>query len=65
MTLMLLYMMPFAYLLVGCLLMLAANEIVSGCLTRMEFVKGMIVWPVLFVYALEFFVSAVYKRYRG
>jgi hypothetical protein len=33
--------------------MLAANECLSGCMTRMEFVRGMIVWPVLIVYLLE------------
>jgi hypothetical protein len=47
------YMAPFAYLLVGCLLMLVANECLSGCMTRMAFVRGMIVWPVLLSYMAQ------------
>lgn len=65
MTLTLLYMLPPAYLLVGCLIMLVANELVGGCITRKEFVRGMIIWPLGIVYFVEFLLSAVASRYRG
>ncbi len=65
MTLTLLYMLLPTYLLVGCLIMLAANECVHGAITRKEFVRGMLVWPLGIVYFFEFLLSAVLTRYRG
>ncbi len=65
MTITWIYMLPPAYLLVGCLIMLVANELVHGCLTRKEFVRGMIIWPLGIVYCIEFFLGALYARYRG
>ncbi len=65
MTLTLLYMLPPAYLLVGCLIMLVANECGLGAITRKEFVRGMIVWPIAIVYFFEFLLSAFFTRYRG
>jgi cell division protein FtsW (lipid II flippase) len=53
-----------AYLLIGCILMLIAIWLVDGCITRREFVRGMIIWPLVFVYGLEFFLSAVVERWR-
>lgn len=47
------YMALPAYLLVGCLIMLAANECLDGCVTRMEFVRGMFLWPLLLTYVTQ------------
>lgn len=65
MTLTLLYMLPPAYLLVGCLIMLVANELVHGSITRKEFLRGMLVWPLGVVYFLEFLLGAVLTRLGG
>lgn len=64
-TLTLIYMAPPVYLLVGCLIMLGANECFDGAITRKEFVRGMLVWPILACYMLEFFCSALLTRLRG
>ncbi|HMG11992.1 MAG TPA: hypothetical protein VK571_02365 [Gemmatimonadaceae bacterium] len=61
----LVYMIIPAYLLVGCLLMLAANECLSGCMTRMEFVRGMIVWPVLLSYMTQNFFHDLRAQRRA
>ena len=65
MTLRLVYMAPPAYLLIGCILMLIANERLGGIVTRQEFVRGMIVWPLFIAYFFEHFLSAIWARLRG
>lgn len=65
MTLTLVYMLPPAYLLVGCLIMLVANELAHGSITRKEFVRGMLVWPLGIVYFLEFLLGALLARLNG
>lgn len=54
-----------AYLLVGCLIMLVADSCFHGSVTRKEFVKGMLVWPLLAWHMLEFFCAALLSRLRG
>lgn len=49
----LLFMAIPAYLLVGCILMLIVNELMDGAMTRKEFVRGMIVWPLCIGYLLD------------
>lgn len=61
----LIYMAPPAYLLIGCLLMLAANELLDGCVTRREFVRGMLFWPMAFAYFLEMFFFEIVTRARA
>lgn len=65
MTLTLVYMALPAYLLVGCILMLIANEILDGAVTRKEFVRGMIVWPLVGVRFLQLLLSALLTRTLG
>lgn len=65
MTLTLIYMAIPAYLLIGCILMLVANFLVDGCITRKEFVQGMIVWPIAVLYGIEYFGSCVITRIFG
>lgn len=65
MTLTLIYMALPAYLLIGCILMLVANFLVDGCITRKEFVRGMIVWPLAIVYGIEHLFSCVITRIFG
>ncbi len=54
-----------AYLLVGCITMLIVNELVHGCVTRKEFLLGMLRWPLGAIGFLAFFLSAVLGRIRG
>lgn len=65
MELTLIYMAIPAYLLVGCILMLVANELAYGAVTRKDFVRGMILWPLGLVLFLESFLSSVWARYHG
>lgn len=65
MTTTLLYMALPAYLLIGCILMLVVNELAHGAVTRTEFVKGMIVWPVLICHFIGFFLSVLIARIHG
>lgn len=65
MTVTLLYMAPPAYLLIGCLIMLVANELAHGSITRKEFVRGMLVWPLGIAYFVEFLLGAVLTRFHG
>lgn len=64
MTHTLVYMALPAYLLVGCVIMLIVNELVHGSVTRKEFVRGMIVWPLGALHFVEHFLSAVIRRAR-
>ncbi len=54
-----------AYLLVGCITMLVVNELLDCCLTRKEFLRGMLLWPYGAIGFLAFFFSAVLGRIRG
>ncbi len=65
MTLTPVYMAIPAYLLVGCILMLLANELAYGAVTRTDFVRGMLLWPLGVVLFLESFLSSVWARYFG
>jgi hypothetical protein len=59
------YMAPPAYLLVGCLLMLALNELLYGAVTRRELVMGMILWPLLLLGFVEALLASLLQRLRG
>lgn len=59
------YMMPPAYLLVGCILMLIVNELLDGAVTRMEFVQGMIVWPLLALRFVGVLAAGLWGRFCG
>ena len=61
----LIYLLPPAYLLVGCILMLIVNELVDGAVTRMEFVKGMIVWPLLAGRFFGVMCAGLWERFHG
>jgi len=65
MTPTLVYMLIPGYLLVGCVLMLIVNELVYGAVTKREFVRGMLVWPLMCGRFLSVFFSIVMARYRG
>jgi hypothetical protein len=63
------YIVPVAYLLVGCLLMLAANELLDGAVSRYELLLGMLLWPLFLGYFLEGMarelLTEVRRRIRG
>ena len=52
-----------AYLLVGCMIMLTINEILDQIVTKREFLRGMVVWPVLLLVGVWEFLSHLYARY--
>jgi len=54
-----------AYLLIGCLTMLIANDLLDGALTNGEFLRGMLIWPIGAVSFLWFFFSTVIARLNG
>lgn len=58
-------LLPPAYLLVGCLLMLRVNELAQRSLTKGEILWGTLTWPRGIVGFFEFLVSAIWERYRG
>jgi len=54
-----------AYLLIGCLVMLVATEFSYGIVTRKEFLRGMLIWPLAVVLFFEHFLSAYWGRLRS
>jgi hypothetical protein len=59
-----LFLLP-GYLLVGSILMLIVNDLVDGAVTRWEFVKGMIVWPVILLRFCGVLIAGVWERFSG
>jgi hypothetical protein len=60
-----LFLLPPAYLLVGCILMLVVSDLVDGAVTRGEFVKGMIVWPVILLRFCGVLIAGLWERFSG
>lgn len=58
-----LLLLPPAYLLIGCVLMLLVNELVDGAVTRVEFLKGMIVWPVMLFHFCGVLIAGLWERF--
>jgi len=58
------YLLPAAYLLVGGMLMLGTQTIVGRILTRTEIVRGVLLWPVFLLLAIEHFLLELIGRYR-
>jgi hypothetical protein len=60
----LLLLLP-TYFLVGYLVMWFINKFSYGTVPRREFLRGMLIWPILFVHGVTFFVAAMMARYLG
>lgn len=52
------------YLLIGCIVMLVANEFSYSAITRKEFLRGMLIWPLAVVFFFEYFFGAYLARLR-